>query len=81
MSSGGGAKKEVNTQTANTVLHETDLDAPEPLKSALKQSGEGGAAAPKQTEVVEGGEDSVTRDTTTTREDGTTHHHVGSDEQ
>ena len=68
-SGGGGAKKEVNTQTANTVLHETDLDAPEPLKSALKQSGEGGAAAPKQTEVVEGGEDT------------TTHHHVGSDEQ
>ena len=75
-SGGGGAKKEVNTQTANTVLHETDLDAPEPLKSALKQSGEGGAAASKQTEVVDGGED-----TTTTREDGTTHHQVGSDEQ
>ena len=80
---GGGAKREVNTQTTTTVLHETDLDAvvpakEEPLKSALKQSAEGGGAVPKQMEVASVGEKTGPVDTT--QEDGTMDQ-VGSDEQ
>ena len=69
--SGGGSRREVNTQT---VLQETDLDAVVPhgdsqLKSALKQSASGdGATVPKETEI---GSDEVTAKIgTTTQEDG-----------
>ena len=60
----------------STVLQETDLDAPEPLKSALKQSAAGGEA-PVHSEVVD---ETAARDKTATQEDEAKEH-VASDEQ
>ena len=78
--SGGGSKKEVNTQTVGTVLQETDLDAVIPrgdsqLKSALKQgAGEATATgAPKETDI---GKDEVTA-----QEDGAKDHEVPEDHE